>query len=155
MSIRKLFLAVAIAVGFTSCGALEKDSESKDDAIEVGDEIEFSGFVQRAFSIKVEGVSFNDSEHFYTRFIPDLIMANEDYKEALSGAEIEIEGEYGLERFGSNVSVFMSSEAADGHLFQSKTDNQGKFTVKVEAAAQDDSYKARVVLRIGLQITHA
>ena len=85
------------------CGALDgAKTESKGD---VPGEVVFSGYVQRAFTLKVNGKSFNDSEHFYTRFIQDLILSNPEYKAAFKGAKVEVEGSYGLQEFGANVGV--------------------------------------------------
>ena len=138
-----------LTLALFACGP---DSKKSDVQSEVPQSVDFSGFVQRAFTLKVEGVSFNDSEHFYTRFIPDLIMTNPTYKDALGKSEITIEGEYGLERFAADSSVFVASMAATGHLFQARTDSQGKFTVGVKPDALDETFKARIVVRIGLLI---
>ena len=136
------------------CGALDPEEDgTMAESKELPKELTFSGFVQRAFTIKVNGVSFNDSEHFYTRFIPDLILSNKEYA-SLKDSSIEVDGEYGLEKFGGNTAVFMSSVGANGHLFQARTDDQGKFSVAVEPKALDETYKARLVIRIGLRITN-
>ncbi len=63
--------------------------------------VSFSGFVQRAFELTVNGTKFNDSEHFYTRFIPDLILSNPDYAASLKDTKITVDGEYGLDKFGT------------------------------------------------------
>jgi hypothetical protein len=125
------------------------ESSTKD----VGNDIAFDGFIQRAFEISVNSIKFADTEDFYTRFIAELIMSKPDYKEKFGTSKIEVEGEYGLERFGSNSPVFMSSMSGDGHIFQTRTDAQGKFTIKVKKSAQDETFKARVITRIGLIIT--
>jgi hypothetical protein len=104
--------------------------------------------------LRVNGVSFTDSEHFYTRFADDLILKDKTYAEALKGAKIEVQGEYGLERFGANVSVFVAPQGNEGNLFEARTDPQGKFAVKVKPKALSETYKARLVVRIGLKITH-
>ena len=138
-----------LTLALFACGPDSKKSDEESAALQT---VNFSGFVQRAFTLKVEGVSFNDSEHFYTRFIPDLVMTNPTYKDVLGKSEITIEGEYGLERFAANSSVFIASMAATGHLFQAITDSQGKFTVGVKPDALDETFKARIVVRIGLLI---
>ena len=138
-----------LTLALFACGPDSKKSDEESAALQT---VNFSGFVQRAFTLKVEGVSFNDSEHFYTRFISDLVMTNPTYKDVLGKSEITIEGEYGLERFAANSSVFIASMAATGHLFQAITDSQGKFTVGVKPDALDETFKARIVVRIGLLI---
>jgi len=142
--VRTLFLAAMLASG---CGALDKKEDEAKPA-ETGD-VEFSGFVQKAFTIKVNGKEFADSEQFYTRFIDELVKPA--YPD-LAPKDVKVEGKYGLEEFGSNSKVFMSSVAADGHLYEGRTDAASKFTIKVQAKALDETYKARVVVRIGLEI---
>ena len=144
------FIALSIVALLSGCG--QEKAKSTDDEPLIGEAVDFSGFVQRAFTIKVEGATFNDSEHFYTRFIPDLIMTNPEYKDSFAKSDISVEGEYALERFGGDASVFVSTMSATGHLFQARTDSQGKFTVTVKPDALDETYKARIVVRIGLLI---
>ncbi len=150
------FLCIATAAT-PACGTLEeKGSDSQGGASEeLPAQVLFSGCVQRAFALKVNGVSFNDSEHFYTRFIPDLILSKPEYAKAFQGAKVEVEGRYGLDTFGANTGVYLSATGGDGHLYQAVTDTQGKFSVTVEPKALNGVFKARVVLRIGLSIRHA
>jgi hypothetical protein len=140
---------------FTACGDQHSSPNESVASEEEPKPLVFKGFVQRAFPITVEGISFNDSEHFYTRFIDDLIFSNPEYENALDGASIEIEGEYGVTRFGSNAEVFLSSELNEGHIFQSKTGANAEFNVQVIPESLDESFKARVILRIGLIIDYA
>jgi hypothetical protein len=153
-----------------ACNAMVTKSDNKDDGkkaattttngeldpskrppapVTVGGDVKFEGYVQKAFAIKVNDVPFADSEDFYTRFIDELVLPK---YEALADAKVTLEGAYGLHEFGKGASVFMSSMAADGHLFEAITDAQSKFTVSVKAAALDETFKARVVIRIGLEI---
>jgi hypothetical protein len=149
--------ALGLALCASACGSelLKDKGKSEDKSVpQVGAEVAFDGFVQRAFDIAVDSKSFHDTEDFFTRFIPELILSNPVYQAALKDAKITVSGDYGLETFGSNASVFMSSMAQDGHIFQARTDTTGKFTIKVKKSAQDETYKARVVLRIGLDIAY-
>lgn len=154
-----LMVASAAWLLLGSCGALDPststDEAKTEETVAVGDKIDFSGYVQRAFAITVEGVSFNDTEHFYTRFIPDLIFANETYAESLADAEITVEGEYAMDKFGTSSKVFMSSQVGDGHIYEAITDSSAKFTMKVDVKALDEIFKARVIARIGLLIKYA
>lgn len=142
-------VAAALAA-FVGCGGLDPakkdDAKSKDEATS---DVEFSGYVQKAFTLKVNGSAFTDSEQFYTQFIDKLVKPS--YPE-LSDKNVEVEGKYGLSEFGAGSKVYMSSMAADGHLFESTTDGQSKFTVKVTSTALDEMFKARVIIRIGLLV---
>lgn len=149
-------LVSAFATIVAGCGALEEKGSGPQNAPEeLPAQILFSGFVQRAFALKVNGTSFNDSEHFYTRFIPDLILSKPEYARAFEGAKVEVEGQYGLNTFGANTGVYLSATGGDGHLYEAITDSQGKFSVTVEPKALNDLFQARVVIRIGLSIRHA
>ncbi len=156
MKFRTSYLFATLAF-ITACEA-NVNTDNKDDKnsqpIALTGDVEFSGFVQKAFEITVNDTSFNDSEDFYTHFIERLIAPNPKYQKALAGAKIKIEGQYGLDTFGSNAGVFVSSMEKSGHLFQSTTNGQGKFTIRIKRDAQDEQFKAKVVLRIGLQIEY-
>ena len=68
----KLPVLIIVFLMQISCGSVF-DSSDKDQEPEImiDEPVEFSGYVQRAFPITVDGISFNDSEHFYTRLVPD------------------------------------------------------------------------------------
>jgi hypothetical protein len=110
--------------------------------------VTFTGYVQKAFALTVNGVSFSDSENFYTNFIEELVKPA--YGD-LEDADVTVEGEYGLSKFGTASKVFMAADG-DGHLYEAVTDNASKFAVQVDDAALDEIFKARVVMRIGLKI---
>lgn len=112
----------------------------------------FSGSVQRAFEITVNGNKFADSEDFYTKFIDELILTDSEYAERFQDGNIEVEGTYGVSTFGSRADVFISAQNGDGYSFEARTDSSAKFKVEVPQAAEG-SYKARVVTRIGLKLT--
>jgi len=97
----KILTLLSASLLVLSCGLDEEENSSAND-VEVGSDVNFSGYVQRAFEIRVNDYSFSDTEHFYTNFVSDLIMSREEYSERFKDATIEVEGEYGLERFGSN-----------------------------------------------------
>lgn len=146
------YIYLIASIILAACGTQDSEDKGSSTEYSASNPIIFKGFVQRAFPITVEGVSFNDSEHFYTRFIDDLIYSNQEYATALEGAKIEIEGEYGVTRFGSDASVFLSSEQNEGHIFQSRTASNAEFKVEVVSESLDESFKARVIIRIGLVI---
>jgi len=142
----------------TACGSdpcNDADEKTKCEASEVAatnlesveESVEFSGYVQRAFELTVEGKQFQDTEHFYTNFIGDLVYPK--YPE-LKDKEVRLLGEYALDRFGSHTEVYLSSDADEGHLFQTATNKQGRFSVTVEPKALDETFRARIVIRIGL-----
>jgi hypothetical protein len=148
--------AIVVVILALACGSLSdfksdsKDNKGTDTATSTSTgDVEFSGYVQKAFVLKVNAVEFADSENFYTRFIEELVKPK--YPD-IAEADVKLEGQYGLEEFGANSKVFMSSMAADGHLFEARTDQQSKFTVKVKSSALDETFKARVIIRIGLSI---
>jgi len=133
----------------TGCGSDKEENSEEKAEVKTGD-VEFSGYVQKAFTIKVNDKEFKDSEDFYTRFIEELVKPA--YPD-VADDQVTIEGKYGLDEFGSLSKVYMSSVAGEGHLYEGRTDAQSKFTVKVQAKALDETFKARVVVRIGLEIT--
>lgn len=155
---KTLLNATIFTMALTACGDYELTNKNQDAELEAalapGSKIEFSGYVQRAFEITVEGVTFNDTEDFYTNFVDDLILSDDRYAEALADAEITIEGEYSVEKFGSSSRVFMSSQQGDGHIYESTTNNQAKFTIEVDVSATDEVFKARVINRIGLNVAY-
>jgi hypothetical protein len=112
------------------------------------DKLNFEGYVQTAFEIRVDGVEFRDTEHFYTRFRQDLITPN--YPE-YEGKDIEILGEYGHNAFGARSPVYMSPMSDSGHQFYAVTDTERHFKVVVDKAGTE-RYRAKIMLRIGLQI---
>jgi len=109
----------------------------------------FQGYVQTAFEITVDGVVFNDSEDFYTNFKTDLVYPN--YPETV-GKSIGVLGKYGHDSFGANTAVFMAPTDNADHLFSSETDKNRHFIVNVEAANHETTYRAKIILRIGLDI---
>lgn len=134
-----------------SCGSLvhHNGNNSDSEAPEVSsDRLDFHGYVQTAFEITVDGVQFNDSEHFYTRFIQDLITPN--YPE-LEGKEIEVLGTYGISTFGTNSPVFVAPSGSDGHLYSATTDSSRHFEVVVSGSSTG-TYRSKLVNRIGLLI---
>lgn len=155
---RKIFTKLIysfLVITHMACGSFHSSNEKNPESSETQTDllpIEFSGFIQRAFPISVEGIQFSDSEHFYTNFIDELILSNPEYSDSLADAIISVEGEYSLNRFGSFADVFMSTEQREGHIYQSKTDRDAKFSIEVMPESIDETFKARVVTRIGLLI---
>jgi len=146
---RKLIVCLVLV----GCGQVDKKEEKAEATSEklgtVDNDVEWSGYVQKAFTIKVNNKEFADSEDFYTRFIEELVKPQ--YPD-LSDKEVTVEGKYGLSEFGAGSSVFMSSQAADGHLYEGRTNAQSKFTLKVAQKATDETFKARIIVRIGLEV---
>lgn len=164
----RLMAAMALVLHLTNCG---KDQQCKDTKAAEGGtsasqcqsdvksasspttaNIAFSGYVQKAFSLTVNGNQFQDSEDFYTHFIDKLVKPQ--YPD-LQPDNVTVNGAYGLDEFGTNSGVYMASMASAGHLFQAVTDAQSKFIVQVQPSAQDETYQAKVVIRIGLDIKSA
>lgn len=155
----KNVIAIVACFAIAACGREEKQKTgeasptvSKVEQEPFTGDVQFSGYVQKAFTIKVNGKSFKDSEDFYTRFIQELVKPS--YKD-IAASDVTLEGDYGLDEFGSDSKVYMSSVASDGHLFEGLTDAQSKFTLTVKAEALDETFKARVAVRIGLKIAKA
>lgn len=111
--------------------------------------LHFEGYVQTAFEITVDGVEFRDTEHFYSRFREDLIIPNHP---ELAEAEIEVLGEYGHNKFGTDSSVYMAPMGNEGHQFYGTTDNVRHFNIDVNKAGDNAEYRAKIMLRIGLVI---
>lgn len=142
-------LAIVFCFSLVSCGdKKDKESEQKEVAAAATGDVEFSGYVQKAFTIKVNSKEFSDSEDFYTRFIDELVKPA--YPDV---TDVKLEGKYGLDEFGSQSKMYMSSVAGEGHLYEGKTNDQSKFTIKVQSKALDETYKARIVIRIGLEVS--
>lgn len=148
----RVLLIVALLVSLASCGkdpfAGEDLSNHPEDPSTAA--ATFSGYVQKAFAITVDGEKFDDSEQFYTNFIPALILPH--YAVPVD-AMLTVEGQYGMDEFGSNAWVFMTPTQNEGDLFQAQTDSYSKFTIQVTDAALNSTYKARLVIRIGLLVT--
>lgn len=148
---RPFLLAVSVVAAF-ACGNdpfAEQFPENKPEDTPAA-AVTFSGYVQKAFAITVDGVRFEDSEQFYTNFISSLILPHYVVPE---DATITVEGQYGMDEFGSNAWVFMTPAQQEGDLFQARTDSASKFTVQVTDAALNSTYKARLVIRIGLLVS--
>jgi hypothetical protein len=148
------FLAAVLGVTIMSCGGYdpyrEKFPEEKTDTVKPTKTVTYSGYVQKAFNLNVNGASFGDSEQFYTNFIDQLIKPT--YGD-LKNAEVVVEGQYGMDEFGSASYVFMAPTVNEGDLFEAVTDQHSKFTVTVVPGALGELYKARVIIRIGLLVT--
>ena len=80
-------------------------------------------------------------------------MTNPEYRDRLSDAEIEIEGEYSLNRFGSNSGIFLSTDYHTGYIYETITDQKASFNLEILFESLEDIYRARAVLRIGLRIS--
>ena len=158
-------ILATLGLSFLGCGKSDCSSAgagvaskscSKDTSSGAGSttSVTFNGYVQRAFTITVNKQSFNDTEDLYTNFIDKLITSDDKYKTALAGAKVDVEGDYGITTFGSSAPVAMSSMAATGDIFNATTDSSGKFSISVTKTQQGQTFKAKVITRIGLQITY-
>lgn len=159
MRILLAFFTVLLA----SCGSLDwnkSDTEALCKAnpaqcqapTPVEEPLVFSGYVQRAFTITVNGVEFADAEDLYTRFIDELLLTDEANKARFEDAIIEVEGEYRVDAFGSGSRVFLASQTGDGHAYEATTGRDAKFRLEIKEDVSEEIFKARVVNRIGLKI---
>lgn len=148
-----LFLS-ALTIG---CGAIDwnEPTDMCEDHPEQCEEkqqpVVFEGYIQRAFDIRVNSVEFLDSEDFYSRFIDELVL-QERWQQSLVLATIEVEGEYGVDTFGSHAKAFLVSESENGSAFEATANRDAKFKIKIPGEAVGDTYKLRVLWRIGLRI---
>jgi len=157
---RKFILGLAITSTLLGCDQIEDKENDKNSADKVPvvlpDILDFHGYVQTAFKLNIDGVDFNDSEHFYTNFRKDLVIKN---RPDLVDADIEILGEYGHTTFGTGAPVFIAPMNDLGHLFESRTDTERHFKLSVnkDEYLLDSStqYKSKIMLRIGLVIDGA
>lgn len=150
----RVLLAVALLVSLAACGkdpfAGEDLSNHPED--QASKPTVFTGYVQKAFALTVDGQKFDDSEQFYTNFIDRLVLP---HYVVPAGASLTVEGQYGMDEFGSNSWVFMTPSQKEGDLFQARTDAYSKFSVEVTKASLGSTYKARLIIRIGLLVTQA
>lgn len=132
---KALMISLFALVG---CGQIEELMKPEDKP-----EIMVKGYIQRAFEIKVDGVTFLDSENFYTNFLSQVVAVK--YPNESANNNITLEGSYGLEDFGSDAMVF--AYGSDKEVIQTKTDGDASFSFEGKESV---SYSVKVVMRIGL-----
>lgn len=157
------FLFTFFTVLLASCGSLDWNKSDTEALCKANpaqcqapaakeEPLVFSGYVQRAFTIRVNGIEFADAEDLYTRFLDELLLSDEVNRERFQDSVIEVEGEYRVDAFGSGSRVFLASQSGDGHAFEATTGRDAKFRLEIEEDVSEEIFKARVVTRIGLKI---
>lgn len=151
-------MMVAVVFGLVGCGphdpgsVLASQPAAATSTAKADGSVDFTGYVEKAYPLQVSGTEFADAEQLYSQFIDKLVLPK--YPD-LTGPQVHLEGSFGMDSFGSASKVYMAASGDTGHLFEATTDEQSRFVVHVMPGALDEVYQARVVIRIGLEISRS
>jgi len=86
------------------------------------------GYIESAFTIRVNGISYNDSEQAYTAELAHLL--SEASRAGYGGYRLEYEAQMGLGDLSSNMLVFVQAEGT-GFSGRTKVGFDGQFLIEV------------------------
>ena len=147
------FLILFLITGFLfSCGSESETTHEADEAVLAdGEFIEFDGFVGGIFEIEVVGVTYADSESYYTAEM--AAMPGKLEEAGYVGYDFEFDAEVGFDDLWNNMTVYISPTEKQGYQGRSEVNREGAFSITLPSEAADSYYKVKSNKRINVILT--
>jgi len=155
----KFCLTLIIALLTQACGSVNfvEESGKEDDQpetllTETDPRLRFTGYINSAFEVIVDGEEYADMEDFYTQELDRLPekVANAGYGEDW---DVRLDAELGLSDLWNNMKVFIAPQSGVGHQALTRVRQGGEFSVSFPNDGLDTDYRIRAVKRINVILT--
>lgn len=142
---KQILTALTLLVG---CSDLPDETETKEDATNLTGEITFSGYVQVAFEVTVDGERYSDMEAFFLIENERIIKlaADAGYPNAVLDARI------GYQDLYEDMTVYLSATSERGYLGTDHVASDGEFAVSLPSDAESEEYKVKATKRIAVKL---
>jgi len=110
------------------------------------------GYIESAFTIRVNGISYNDSEQAYTAELAHLL--SEASRAGYGGYRLEYEAQMGLGDLSSNTLVFVQAEGGTGFSGRTKVGFDSQFLIEVPEGV-GSKFDIKTVKRVSVIFTSA
>jgi hypothetical protein len=162
MKSNKAKLFTTLTVMLTSCGtendktdqkstdgarpaSTAEKAPAKDDSVS----LQFKGYVGGAFPITVDGISYEDSEDFYTRELQNLPekIRKAGYDKSWKWS---FDAVVGFQDLRTNMMVYIAPQEKKGYQGEAPVSYAGGFEIALPQEASDANYMVRAVKRVNV-----
>lgn len=126
-------------------------SSSESVATGSGGQVSFSGSVNSAFAMTVDGVRYEDSEDFYTQEV--LRLPAKVAAAGYSGWDARFDAVLGFNDLAKDMMVYISPVEKRGYTGKAAVGSDAQFKVVLPSDALDTSYNVRAVKRVNVVLT--
>ena len=109
------------------------------------------GYLVSAFNVRVNGVSYTNSEDFYTQELTALKaqVASAGY----GGYTMTFNAQIGLNDLTVGMDVYVEAEGGSGYAGNTTTDNSGRFMLAIPSRNADETFQVLTNKRVSVYLT--